>query len=126
VFTPGFGLLTAGGIAALVVGSLILFKGGPMFQVNPWLIAVITICLVGILVFVIYKIIEAQRRRIVNGKEELIGQTSVVRTALEPQGMVLLKGELWTAISEKGSIKPGEEVIINKIDGLKLYVTKKE
>lgn len=37
VFTTSFGLFTAGGIAALILGSLIMFKGGPLFQVNPWL-----------------------------------------------------------------------------------------
>ncbi|MCK5434792.1 MAG: nodulation protein NfeD, partial [Dehalococcoidales bacterium] len=39
VFTTTFGLFTAGGITSLVIGSLILFKGGPLFQVSPWLIA---------------------------------------------------------------------------------------
>jgi membrane-bound ClpP family serine protease len=39
--------------------------------------------------------------------------------------MVLFKGELWTAVSEKGRVEPGEEVSITKVDSLKLYVTKK-
>jgi len=49
----------------------------------------------------------------------------VVKVALEPEGMVLFKGERWAAISEKGKVKPGETVIITRVDGLKLYVTKK-
>ncbi|MBA7651126.1 hypothetical protein ES703_58941 [subsurface metagenome] len=43
VFTTSFGLFTAGGVTSLVLGSLILFKGGPLFQVNPWLIATIAL-----------------------------------------------------------------------------------
>jgi len=49
-----------------------------------------------------------------------------VDIALEPKGVVLVEGERWTAISEKGRVAKGEEVIIIKVDGLKLYVTKKE
>lgn len=41
VLTPvSFGALTAGGIASMVVGGLILFKGGPLFRVNIWLIVI--------------------------------------------------------------------------------------
>jgi membrane-bound ClpP family serine protease len=54
-----------------------------------------------------------------------VGKTAVVQTALKPEGIVLFRGERWTAVSEKGGIKPGEEVIINKVDGLKLYVIRK-
>jgi len=32
---------------------------------------------------------------------------------------------LWTAIAEDSTIEPGEEVIITKVEGLKLWVTKK-
>ncbi|MBE9482791.1 MAG: NfeD family protein, partial [Chloroflexi bacterium] len=48
-----------------------------------------------------------------------------VKIALEPKGVVFIQGERWTAVSEKGRVEPGEEVIITKVDGLKLYVTKK-
>ena len=127
VLTTTFGLFTAGGIIALVLGSLILFPvGGPLFQVDPWLIAVVTILVATVFAFVISRIIRAHRRQASTGREELVGKTAVVKVALEPEGMVLFKGERWAAISEKGRIKPGETVIITKVDGLKLYVTKKE
>jgi len=35
LFTVSFGSLTAGGIIALIIGSLILFKGGTLFRINP-------------------------------------------------------------------------------------------
>jgi membrane protein implicated in regulation of membrane protease activity len=38
---------------------------------------------------------------------------------------VFFKGELWAAVSEGGAIKAGETVIIKRIEGLKLFVTKK-
>ena len=126
VFTPTFGLFTAGGITSLVLGSLILFKGGPLFQVNPWLIATVTITITVLLAFVISRIIRVHRRQAATGREELIGKTAVVKAALEPEGMVLFKGERWTAISESGPVELGETVIINRVDSLKLYVTKKQ
>ena len=124
VFTTTFGLFTAGGIASLVIGSLILFKGGPLFEVNPWLIATVTIILAALFAFVIQRVVRAHHRQATTGREELVGKTAIVKVALNPEGTVLFKGEHWTAVADKGGIKPGEVVTITKVDGLTLYVTK--
>jgi len=126
VFTTTFGLFTAGGITSLVIGSLILFKGGPLFQVSPWLIAAIAIIVVALFALVINRVIRAHHRQASTGREELVGKTAVVKVALEPEGTVFYKGERWAAISDKDRVEPGETVIVTKVDGLKLYVTKKE
>jgi len=124
--TASFGIFTAGGITALVIGSLILFpRGSPLFTVNPWLIAVVVLLVAGFFAFAIQKVLKARRRQASTGREELIGKTAVVRIALTPEGEVFFKGELWTAVVDKGRVKPGEEVIISKVDGLTLYVTRK-
>ena len=124
VFTASFGLLAAGGITALVLGSLILFKGGPLFQVNPWLVGTIAICIGGFLTFIITRVVVSHRRQPTTGREELVGKTALVKAALDPEGMVLFKGERWIAVSGEGRVEPGEEVVITKVDSLKLYVTK--
>ena len=126
--TVGFGLFTGGGIVSLVLGSLILFPGGggPMFQVNPWLVAGVIIVVSAIFAFVISRIIRAHRRQASIGREEFIGKTAVVREALKPEGSVFFEGELWKAVSEKGRVEPREEVIVTRVDGLKLRVTKKK
>ena len=126
VLTTTFGLFTAGGITALVLGSLILFPGeAPILQVDPWLIATVVIIVTVLFAFVINRVVGAHRRQAKTGREELVGKTALVKQALEPEGTVFFKGERWTAISEKGRMKPGEEVIITRVDGLILYVTKK-
>jgi membrane-bound serine protease (ClpP class) len=126
ILTTTFGLFTAGGIAALVLGSLILFpERGPLFEINPWLITTVAIIIAAVFTFVISRIIKAHRRQASTGREELIGKEALVKTSLDPEGIVLFKGEHWTAISETGRVEPGETVIINKVDSLKLYVTKK-
>jgi len=126
VFTVTFGLFTAGGLTALILGSLILFKGGPLFQVNPWLIATVSIIIAALVAFVINRAIQAYRRQPATGREELIGKTALVKAALDPEGIVFFRGERWTAESEEGPVEPGETVVINKVDALKLYVTKKQ
>ncbi|MBN1176050.1 MAG: serine protease [Dehalococcoidales bacterium] len=90
-----------------------------------WSIAVLIIVVVVILYFVILWSIRAHQRKIAAGREELVGRTAVVEVALEPKGVVLVEGERWTAIAEERTIEPEEEVIITKVDGLKLMVTRK-
>jgi membrane-bound ClpP family serine protease len=80
---------------------------------------------VAFVVFVIYAIVKGQRRRLSVGVQEMIGEEAVVQTVLNPKGTVLAEGELWTAIAEDSTIEPGEEVIITKVEGLKLWVTRK-
>jgi len=124
-FTTTFGLLTAGGIASLVIGSLILFSHSPGVEVSRGLIAGVTVGVTAFAIFVLGAIIRGQRRRKATGAEGMIGTKAIAKTPLDPTGTVLSQGELWTATSEGGRIAPGEEVIINKVEALKLWVTKK-
>ncbi|MGD9116648.1 MAG: nodulation protein NfeD [Dehalococcoidia bacterium] len=127
VLTSTFGIFTAGGVTALVLGSLILFpESGALFQVNPWLIAGMAIVITAIFAFVITRIVRAHRRQAYTGREELTGKRAIAKSDLEPEGIVLFKGERWTAVAEKGKIKAGEEVTITRVEGLKLYVTRKK
>ena len=77
------------------------------------------------IIFIIYAIVKGQKRRVSAGVEEMIGKEAVARTALSPEGTVLAEGELWTAIAEDSTIEAGEEVIITRTRGLKLWVTRK-
>ncbi len=104
-----------------------------MFQIDPswfhvdwWLIIVVAICIIAFLAFAINRGIRAHRRQASAGREDLVGKTAEVKIALKPKGVVSVQGERWTAISETGQAEPEEEVIITKVDGLKLYVIKKE
>ena len=87
---------------------------------------VIAIIIAIIIFFVVIWSIRAHQRHIAAGKEDLVGKTAVVDIALEPKGVVLVEGERWTAITDRGRVDHEEEVIITKVEGLKLRVTKKE
>ena len=124
-FTTSFGLLTAGGVAAMVMGSLILFSHSPGIEVSRGLIAGVTAGVTAFAVFVIGAIVRGQRRRKATGAEGMIGTIAIAKTPLDPTGTALAQGELWTAVSEGGRVAPGEEVIISRVAELKLWVTKK-
>ncbi len=95
------------------------------FQVDPWLIVLMVIGIAAFIVFAIIWGIRAHRHQVSAGREELIGKTAEVSTVINPKGVVFIQGERWTAILEKGRVEPGEEVVITRVDGLKLYVTPK-
>ncbi len=96
------------------------------FQIDTWFIALVIISIIGFIAAAIYWGVRAHKRQVSAGKEELIGRTAEVMVALKPKGTVFVDGERWTAISEQGRVQTGEEVIITKVDGLKLWVTKKQ
>lgn len=123
--TPTFGLLTAGGVTSLVIGSLILFSHSPGIAINRGLIAGVAILITAFAVFVIGAIVHSQKRRKATGPEGMLGKIAIAKTPLAPTGTVLAEGELWAAVAEEESIKLGEEVIITKVEQLKLSVTRK-
>ncbi len=91
-----------------------------------WLIIIVAIIVIASSVFVVNLVIRAHRNQVSAGREDLVGKAAVVKIALEPQGVVFVEGERWAAVSEKGRVEPEEEVIITKVDRLKLRVIKKE
>jgi membrane-bound ClpP family serine protease len=93
---------------------------------DAWLIVIIAVLAAAFIVFVIQRVVLAHRRQVAAGREELVGRTAEVEISLEPKGTVLVEGELWAAESEKGRVEKGEEVVITRVEGLKLYVKKKE
>ena len=94
------------------------------FQIEPWLIVLVIVAIIAFLIIVIIWGIRAHRRRVSAGREELVGRIAKVKTVLSPLGTVLVEGELWTAVLDEDQALPGDEVVITKVDGLKLQVTK--
>lgn len=97
-----------------------------MGNFEPWLLALLIVILVVFLGFVVFWVVRAHEKKIGAGREELVGKTAVVAVELNPKGVVFVEDERWTAVVDKGRVEPEEEVIITRVDGLKLMVTKKE
>jgi membrane-bound serine protease (ClpP class) len=92
---------------------------------SAWLITIVVLVVVAFIVIAVVWGIRAHRNRIAAGREELVGRTATVEIALEPKGVVLVDGERWTATIEDGKAEPEEEVIVTKVEGLRLTVTRK-
>ncbi|MFC1955084.1 NfeD family protein [Chloroflexota bacterium] len=95
-----------------------------MSQLILWII-VLAVIIIVVAIFVVNRAIRAHQLQVAAGKEDLVGKTAIVDAALTPKGVVFIEGERWTATLDKGTIESGEEVVVTRVDGLKLMVTKK-
>jgi membrane-bound serine protease (ClpP class) len=123
--TPGLGLLLIFGVISMITGFVLIFEGGPLtVQIDWWMIGLLIAFLLVLVGLAIWRIVLTYRRQATTGREDIVGKKGTVKETLNPEGMLLFQGELWTAVSESGTIMPGEEVVITKVDGLKLIVRK--
>jgi membrane-bound serine protease (ClpP class) len=120
------GLLTAGGIASLVIGLIILFPPfrptfpGVRQSVDPW-IAVVVVALTATF-FGIALRVALRPLPVASGSQLLLGVVGVARTDIGPRGIAHVAGEDWTVISEGGPIPKGGEVRVKRVDGVRLIV----
>lgn len=116
------GVLTAGGIAAMILGSMMLINTpAPYMRISLTAIVATVGATAAFFLFVVGAGVKALRRPTTTGIEGLIGEIGVVRSRLAPRGQVFLGGELWNAVSE-GEVEVGESVRVTGMDGLTLRV----
>jgi len=121
-FMPTFGVLGVGGIVAFVLGSLFLFdtEGTGLAVARSLIVGTAgAFALVGVIVGTL--VLKSQRRRAIGGREGMLGAVGVVRERLDPQGVVLVRGEYWTATSDT-PIERDDAVEVVAVDGLRLRV----
>ncbi len=121
-FLPSFGVIGIGGIAAFVIGSLLLFPGGaPGFELSWSAIIAATVVSAGFLMLVITLVWRAHRRTIATGDTLLVGHAAQVLHWDNNEGEVQVSGERWRATSA-APLKPGERVRIVERRNLTLSV----
>lgn len=130
VKAPTHGALTAAGIAAFIVGALVLFNspGTPDFaRVSIPGVILLAVILGGTFAVIVGFGVRALRTPIRAGVESLTGKTGTVRAWDEAGGQVQLGSELWSAESAEGSakIRKGDMVEVVEVKGLRLKVRKK-
>ncbi|MDP3498049.1 MAG: nodulation protein NfeD [Candidatus Nitrotoga sp.] len=121
-FAPSFGILGFGGIAAFIVGSLMLIDGDiPGMEISLAFIvplaATSALVLAGIGAFAL----RARQRPAVVGTEAMPGSTAVALEDFEHEGWVQAFGERWHARSE-AALARGTRARIVAVDGLTLVV----
>ena len=117
-----YGLLAMGGVASMILGGLMLMKTDAPFLKISWsvILPVVTLA-AGLSLFVVGMGIRAMRRQPTTGSEGMVGLVGVAKTALAPEGKILVHGELWDAISEQ-ALQPGDHAEVTRVNGLKLHV----
>jgi membrane-bound serine protease (ClpP class) len=120
-----YGALSAGGIACMIIGSMMLVKS-PVPELRPSLRVIIPVA-VGmalVCVFLVTLVVRAHARRAVTGREGMIGETGTALTDLNPSGKVFVHGEIWDAESETRIEKSESVRVIEVGKGLKIKVKK--
>lgn len=101
-----------------------------MLLIADWDVTGPAALLVGLtLAFIVVSVVavvRSQRRRPVAGREDILGLVGTVRTRLNPEGSVQVRGELWQALSKGQGLEPGTKVVVTGIEGLRLTVLTKE
>jgi len=119
-----YGILSLGGIAAMIIGSIMLINA-PIPELKPSLRFIIPMAL-GlslIFVFLIVIAIRAHKAKPVTGKEGLVGEIGIAQTDLSPEGKVFIHGEIWQA-EAKENLPAGTKVKILEVpEHLKIKVT---
>lgn len=116
------GILTAGGIISLVLGSMILVNSPvPEMRVH-WATALSVAIPFGLIsVFLLRLAIQSQRAKVVTGSAGLLDEIGTVQTDLAPEGQVFVQGEIWKAVSATPVMRGGQ-VRVRAVEGLKLRV----
>ncbi len=126
-FLTSHGILGAGGAVSFLIGSLLLINApdAPFLQVSIYAIVTVTAIFVIFFAVIVTAVLRSRRRKVVTGREGLLGAPGTVRRELShaQPGIVLTQGELWQAVSNV-PIASGEKVIVQAVDGLVLTVTR--
>jgi membrane-bound serine protease (ClpP class) len=115
-------VLTVLGTVAFGFGSAMAWHGvAEPIRVGGWFIGLATAATFLFFGFVLTVALRS-RERIRSAQVGLVGLVGEVRTDLDPEGGVYVKGTLWRARSNDGRIPKGTRVRIRGVDGLILRV----
>lgn len=122
IWIPSYGLLTASGTLALVLGGLLLFDVKD-FDLRVDLSTLLPVAgfVVLLAALVATLIFRSHRRRVVTGAEALVGAAAIVTSGGRDGGWVRLEGEMWKA-RWSGSLEVGTRVRVQRVDRLCLDV----
>ena len=124
VKVTSFGMLTVGGIVAMLLGSLLLIDSPEEYLRIPLTtILVVVGTTAALFTFIVGAGARSMRRQPVTGQEGMRGAVGKAVTGLDPQGTVFVQGTLWNAQSTT-PIDAGEAIRVVRVEGLTLTVEK--
>jgi len=121
-FSPSFGILGLGGVAAFILGSVILIDTDlPGFGIDLGLIAGFAVSSAAFFIIALGLIFKARHRPIVSGKEQMLGSIGIVENDFSGIGSIHIHSESWRASCPQPLYK-NDKVQVIAIDGLILKV----
>lgn len=124
VKVTSYGLLSIGGLIAVVLGSLMLFDSSVPYLRISWSVIISSSLLIwAFFVIIVGLVVKAQRRKTQTGMDGLIGMTCQVCVDIDRQGKVFVHGEYWNARSST-VIRKGEYARITAVKNMDLTVEK--
>jgi membrane-bound serine protease (ClpP class) len=122
IYITSYGLLSVGGIAALLLGSLMLYQKGEAGMGIAWSVLIPTVLVVSLFFLAVAGLVlRSHLRRAMTGKPAMVGERGVAYTDLKPSGQVFVHGEYWQAESET-PVAAGDTVEVVQVVSLKLIV----
>ena len=122
VKVPSYGLLTVGGIVAMILGAMMLVDAPiPEMRIGLRVLIPAALVMAAWSATLVHLVVEAQARGSVTGAAGMIGRQAIADTDLGPEGFVRIMGERWRAVGE-AEVKAGERVRVVSVDGLTLRV----
>jgi membrane-bound serine protease (ClpP class) len=116
------GILGIGGAVCMVLGAVMLVNSPvPELRVRLATAIALAVPFAAITILLVSLVMKARANKVITGSEGMIGETGVAASALQPDGMVFVRGEYWTAISP-APLPAGSRVRVTAIDGLRLTV----
>ena len=122
VFVPSFGALGIGGVASIMIGSVMMFDTGvPGFQISYAFVATMALVLAAAIFAIGYYAARMWRRGAVSGREQILKDVATANESFADTGTVWLEGEEWQARTKR-PVTAGDQLRVLKIDGLVLEV----
>lgn len=122
-----FGLLTIGGLVAMILGAMMLVDSeAPALRVDVWRLLPVIVAFAVFVLAIVRLVVQSQRRRPATGAEGLVGAHGRALGALDGsgEGWVLVQGERWRAGAGE-PVAAGEPVVVVAVEeGLVLRVKK--
>ncbi|MCF7885510.1 MAG: nodulation protein NfeD [Candidatus Marinimicrobia bacterium] len=125
-----FGFLTLGGIALMIFGSMMLIDTteapAELFSISLGVIIPVAILTAGFIVFAFSMVMKTLKTQVTTGTEGMAGlEGEAISDITEAGGQVIVHGEVWNAESNS-EIKEGDKITVEKREGMKVIVNKKE
>jgi len=118
-----YGLLSVSGVISLFLGSTMLIDSDdPALQISRAILYPTLGLTVVLSVGIVVLATRTRNLKKLGGMDGMIGETGLVKDALNPVGRVQVHGELWEAEAE-GPVAEGKTVRVDSVAGLKIKVS---